>query len=334
MGRKLATIRKIRKIESIEGADRIELCFVDGWQSVIKKGEYKEGDLVIFIEIDSILPLREWSEFLQDKNHPEKPIRVKTCKLRGTLSQGIIIPLETITAELILVEGMDVTDLLEITKYEPPVSIHLQGVKLRDFPTHLFPKTDCERIQNLWSPEFTKKLFGCTLSATIKEDGTSLSVYRKDSHCGVCSRNMELNQTNDNNEYVKAFKKYDFENILNSNKNNIAVQCELVGPGIQKNNGGYSEQCIKIFDVFDIDEQRYYSPLELTCFCDAYGLPKVDTVKLFEFTSNTTMYDLLTITDQKYKNSRKQIEGIVFTTCDSRRIRFKYINPNYLLKNE
>ena len=91
--RQLATIRKIKEIKPIPNADRIELCIVDGWQSVVKKNEFTVGELVVFAEIDSVLPFEPWSEFLRDKKSPDKAIRLKTCKLKGTLSQGVIFPL-------------------------------------------------------------------------------------------------------------------------------------------------------------------------------------------------------------------------------------------------
>lgn len=86
--RKLATIREIKDIQPIEGADRIEVATVDGWQVVIKKGEFKVGDKIIYIEIDSIVPEREEFEFLRDRK-----FRVRTIKLRKQISQGLIMPL-------------------------------------------------------------------------------------------------------------------------------------------------------------------------------------------------------------------------------------------------
>ena len=147
MERKLATIRKIKTIENIPNADFIQLCRIDGWQSVIKKNDFKEGDLVIFVEIDSVLKPEEWNKFLWDKKEPTKDIRIKTCRLKNTLSQGVIFPLSIIfDYDGPRQEGDDVTDFLKITKYEPSIPANMTGKVKGNFPTHLFPKTDSERI--------------------------------------------------------------------------------------------------------------------------------------------------------------------------------------------
>jgi RNA ligase (TIGR02306 family) len=345
MERKLATIRKIKKIEPIQNADRIELARVDGWQSVIKKGECKEGDLVIFIEIDSILPLTSWSAFLQDKNRPDKPIRVKTCKLKGTLSQGIIVPLDVlpIDAGIVFEDGLDVTSLLGIEKHEPPIPVNLAGVQKSTFPSHLFPKTDSERIQNLWGEEFLDSICGVPFVARVKEDGTSFSAYYHNGECGVCSRNMELKMTEDNkdNLYVKMFYKYKLNDLFRLIGKNIAIQAEAVGPGIQKNRSGLAEQQIRVFDVYDIDNHRYYDFVELLNFCIDYDLPQVQTVGIIILNKSTTLDGLFEMTVRNYEGTNNQIEGLVFTSLKesyskilNSRLRFKVINPDYLIENE
>ena len=65
--RKLATIREIKSIKPIEGADRIVCAIVDGWECVVKKDEFKEGEKIIYIEIDSIVPDTQDFEFMRDR---------------------------------------------------------------------------------------------------------------------------------------------------------------------------------------------------------------------------------------------------------------------------
>src|SRR5438876_1094061 len=93
--RKLASIRKISEVLPIEGADNIELVKVDGWQCVTKKGEFKPGDLCIYFEIDSFLPIRSEFEFLRKSSYKKmgdkEGFRLKTIKLRGHLSQGLVL---------------------------------------------------------------------------------------------------------------------------------------------------------------------------------------------------------------------------------------------------
>ena len=94
MGRKLATIRRVENIRPIDGADKIELAKVDGWEVVVKKDEFKVGDMVIYIEVDSLLPEdNPMFEFMR-----ERKFKVKTVKLRNVVSQGIIFPLSILSS--------------------------------------------------------------------------------------------------------------------------------------------------------------------------------------------------------------------------------------------
>jgi len=97
--RKLASIRRVADISPIDGADNIELLKIDGWNVVANKGIHKENDLVVFFEIDSFLPVRPEFEFLRKscfrstKNLGDG-FRLKTVKLRGTISQGLVLKVE------------------------------------------------------------------------------------------------------------------------------------------------------------------------------------------------------------------------------------------------
>lgn len=343
MERKLATIRKIKTIENIPNADFIQLCRIDGWQSVIKKNDFKEGDFVIFVEIDSVLKPEEWNKFLWDKKEPTKDIRIKTCRLKNTLSQGVIFPLSVIfDYDGPRNEGDDVTDYLKITKYEPAIAANLAGKAKGNFPTHLFPKTDSERIQNLWSPKFLDEIDGVKFVARFKEDGTSFTSFGHHGVTGICSRNLMLDM-DDGSVYKQMFEKYNFEELFKSIDRNLAIQAEIIGPGIQKNSSGVSEKQIRVFDVFDIDKQKYFNYDELWDFCEVNYLPQVTTLTdSFVFDRNVhTMEYILKMTEQKYHGTNTQIEGLVFTPVEEMiskrlqgRLRFKMINPNYLLVNE
>jgi RNA ligase (TIGR02306 family) len=93
---KLASIEIIKNIKNHSNADSLEISEVLGWQVVVKKGLYKDGDKVVFITIDTIVPKCNWSEFLVDQKNPEKPIRIKNIKLRGEFSAGLILPLSVL----------------------------------------------------------------------------------------------------------------------------------------------------------------------------------------------------------------------------------------------
>jgi len=172
MERKLASIRKIADIQPIPDADAIEVATIDGWKVVVKRGEFKVGDLAVYLEIDSWVP-HDLAPFLSKGKEPRdyngvKGERLRTIKLRGQVSQGLLLPLHTIWTKHVdfhkfpeantwdwqsdwndeEVIGLDVTAILGIQKWEAPIPAQLQGQAKGTFPTSLIPKTDQERIQN------------------------------------------------------------------------------------------------------------------------------------------------------------------------------------------
>ena len=124
--RALAHIEKVTNIRPIPNADRIEQVSVLGWNLVTKKGEFADGDLCVYIEIDSRVPSdMECFKFLEDRNY-----KVKTIKLRKVISQGLALPI-SILPEGNYGIGQDVTDILKITKiqedYDPaPISLEMK----------------------------------------------------------------------------------------------------------------------------------------------------------------------------------------------------------------
>ena len=260
--RKLASVRKIHEIAPIVGADAIELAKVDGWQVVVKKGEYQVNDLVIYLEIDSWVP-NELAPFLSKGKEPKefegiKGERLRTIKLRGCLSQGLILPI--ING---MIEGDDVDDLLNIKKWDRPLPAQLVGQAKGSFPEFL-RKTDQERAQNLQAEIAVEHQLGSLFEVTVKLDGSSITVYHKDGEVGVCSRNLELklNEENQGNTFIKTATNTGLLYALKSLGKDIAVQGELMGEGIQGNREKLSEHSIFVFDIFDIDEQRYLNPDE------------------------------------------------------------------------
>jgi hypothetical protein len=172
MERKLSTVQRVAKILPIPDADAIEIAMINSWKVVVKKGEYKEGDLCIYCEIDSFLPIREEFEFLRKSSYKkmgdQEGFRLKTIRLRQQISQGLLLPLSILEGEeemkigiskqphgdqlqlgpyddaLIIEEGTDVTKLLGIMKYEPPIPASLAGKVKGNFPSWA-RKTDQER---------------------------------------------------------------------------------------------------------------------------------------------------------------------------------------------
>ena len=148
--RKLATVRTVAEIRPIKGADMIVLAVVDGWKCVVKKDEFEAGDTAVYCEIDSFLPVRSEFEFLRKSSfkrmEDKEGFRLRTVKLRGQISQGLLLPITVLDRDVKI--GEDVTEELGIEKYEAPIPTCLSGQVVGPFPATV-KKTDEERIQNL-----------------------------------------------------------------------------------------------------------------------------------------------------------------------------------------
>ena len=204
----------IRSLEKIEGADTIEKATVLGWQLVVKKGEFKVGDLCVYCEIDSIMPERPEFEFLRSRG-----MRIKTIRLLGQVSQGICFPLRILPKGATLIENADCTDILGVTKYELPVPACLSGVMKGRFPSFI-PKTDETRVQVLQT--LLNKYKGERCYITEKLDGSSATFYLNNHEFGVCSRNMELLE-DDTNSFWKIARQMDIENKMKRLDGNYAT---------------------------------------------------------------------------------------------------------------
>lgn len=212
MDRKLASIQKILALDPIVGADKIEVASILGWHVVVQKGIHQVGDEVIYCEVDSLFPntpefMNEHFEFLVNNK-----MRVKIIKLRGQVSQGLVLPLSYVTSRISAkkcVEGLDVTELLGITKYEADtenkvpiaekgfykavVLPFVYGVvygtefrkKLKAWPAFL-PKTDETRLQAV--PWLIDKFRNEFWIVTEKLEGQSVSYVLHDGTFTVYSR--------------------------------------------------------------------------------------------------------------------------------------------------
>lgn len=341
--RKLATIRVISQLKPIKGADLIEVAVIDGWEVVIKKGEFNVGDLCVYFEIDSWIPT-ELAPFLSKGKEPRvyrgvKGERLKTIKLKGQISQGLVLPIGILGMDYVGDElNYDVTELLNILKWEPEIPAQLAGKLEGNFPSYI-PKTDQERIQNYIR---NMPLEVNQWEVTEKLDGSSMTVYRARDiakmdgghRMGVCSRNYELKLEDTTNAFVATALKLQLFDKLHAYNLNVALQGELIGPGIQKNPYGLSELEYYIYDIFDIDKQRYYLPAERQSLCESIGLKHVPVFANYETDSRTTVSELLTFAEgQSNLNPRTQREGLVFKNVINNES-FKAISNAWLLKND
>jgi len=373
--RKLASVQKVVSIDEIPGADRIVKATVLGWQMVTQRSNnLKPGDLVTFFEIDSLLPLSNpVFDFLKDPNKPEKTHhRLKTIKLKKQVSQGLILPIETValpdgtklsaqSPELpagesyhYVNENDDLTDLLEITKWEPEIPAQLKGLVKGAFPFFI-SKTDEIRIQSC--PGVLERHKGKTFYISEKIDGSSFTCFfihnqeqanlchikpedldEQGTVFGVCSRNMYLTKTEDNS-YWKIALKYDIEAKLRKLSRSLAIQGEMYGMGIQKNKLKQPSISLAVFNIKDITADKYLSLSEMEALCQELELPMVPILDQ-NFVLDHTVEQLVNIsmgyssllTDKVWR------EGIVIrplieeTDDDLGRLSFKVINPEFLLK--
>jgi RNA ligase (TIGR02306 family) len=357
MTRKLASIAEITYIKPIEGADAIECAIVNGgWPVVVKKGEYQVNDLAIFCEIDSWVP-HELAPFLSKGQEPReyngvKGERLKTVKLRGQVSQGLLLPLNTPIkggpfdggygiCVLGLQGGEDVTEMLGIQKWEPPIPSQLQGTMRGNFP-HFIPKTDQERCQNLRKDIFeTHK--DDVYEVTTKLDGSSMTVYVKDGEVHVCSRNIDLIETEGNTFWNTAREQNIIDTLLElsvEKGEEYAIQGELIGEGIQGNPEKLTGHKFYLFDIYSITVGRYLKTDERYSILDKLNMngasighvPVVDIMcsvaKKF-----STIDELLEFAEGPSLNPQTKREGLVFKSWESD-FSFKAISNSYLLKTK
>jgi len=329
--RKLATIRKIKDLYPIKKADAIETALVDGWETVVKKGEFNVGDTVIYFEIDSWIPT-ELAPFLSKGKEPRvyngvEGERLRTVKLRKQISQGLVLPFSILPNSSNYILGDDVTEILGIQKWERPIPVELRGQMKGDFPSHT-PNTDEERVQNIYD-EY-KEEHNDEYEESLKLDGTSCTIFVKDGELGVCSRNfeMKINEETQGNTYVKMALKH--KESLEKTGRNISIQGELMGSKIQGNREKLKEHKLFIYNIWDIDKQKYLSSNERIEMCSKYGwdsVPILGKSKPFELSLEELLKksEISSITNPI-------AEGIVYKNTSNARISFKVINNKFLLK--
>lgn len=358
--RKLATVRIISDLAPIPEADVIETAHIDGWKCVVKKGEFKVGDLCVFFEIDSILPVLPQYEFLRKSSYRQftdgtEGFRLKSSKMRGQLSQGLALPISILPSPANV--GDDVTALLQIKKYEPTIPSVISGQARGNFPSFM-PRSDQERIQNLYSKRFKKSTieFGPNLDdvetfripfnllhadtefeVTIKLDGSSQTVYIKDGYLGVCSRNLDTKEIEGNAMWrvTKDQKLHEsIKNHFDATGEEIALQGEIMGPGIQGNKENLTTAKFFVYDIWSITRQEYFTHFERTDFVNLHNIAHVPVFKsAFKvFKECGSVAEILALSDGPSLNNTLR-EGLVFKSLDGK-VSFKVISNQFLLKYE
>ncbi len=330
--RTLASIQRITDIQPIPDADAIEVASVLGWKVVVKKGEYQVGDLAVYLEIDSVPPDEERYRFLW-KFADQRPnnFRIRTIKLRGQISQGILFPLAQFGDHgpwNFPNEGEDVTDRIGITKYEAPLPGGSANVEGQFFDG--VPKTDEERVQSSTGAKHLESLQGRPFYITVKCDGSSMTVAMHDGEPKVASRNYRLSDVA-GSAYYRAARESDLLKIVDAHPH-LAFQGELCGPGIQNNRLGLHAHRCFVFNVYDRNEGRYLNLVEMGDLRETYGFHTVPLIVIGGCFTDT-QESLLALAEGKYAGTQNEREGIVIRSNDDGPfVSFKAISNRFLLR--
>ena len=349
--RKLASIQTVNAVEPIPGADAIEKIRVLGWWVVVKKGEHRPGDRLVYCEIDSLLPERPEFEFLRassfkcaqtDATGEEllpAGFRIKTIRLRGQVSQGICFPLSILPPGASTDEGIDVTEALGVAKWEPPLPVGMGGKVKGQFPGFL-PKTDETRVQILEA--LLERNRGKTFYVTEKLDGTSFTGFLREGRFGICSRNLWMDEADESNVLARIAIGIRLEEKLRAARErlgfDLAIQAEVIGPGIQKNKYALSAVTLRVFSVLNVDTFRLFDHAEMMALLaemEIEPVPQLGTLEL-----DHTVDDLVAYSEGfSVLNPKIQREGVVLRPLSEEydadiggRLSFKAINPKFLLK--
>ena len=341
---------------------------MDGWWCVAQKDTYQVDQLVCYFEVDSWIPNTVASFLTRDGHEPRefngvKGERLRTIKLRGQVSQGMLMPLDKIpfvkpelVTEETLLEGSDLTEVIGIQKWERAEHGSLGGESRSNWPRFL-RKTDQERVQNL--PTVLEDYKGMDFQVTTKLDGSSCTMYFLAAKSyywdpevevaevleegqepdptygrfGVCSRNIDLKET-DGNAFWSIARKIDMEKKLKTAAwlTSLAIQGELIAPNIQNNYEKVSEPAFYVFDIWNIETQAYMSPSQVVAICKSMELNHVPVLSASWDISKafTSIDDILKYAEGPGMNPGVSREGVVFKHCDSD-FSFKAISNAYLV---
>lgn len=331
--RNLVTERTVKKVLPVKKADFLEVVVVDGWEVVVKKGEFTEGQSVLYFEIDSLVP-EGFEELSFLKYNKQGFHRLKTIKLRGQISQGLVIP-----------ATYNISRYNTITKYNNKCDTNcstkqVESVTHEKFPDFI-PKTDQERIQNIpsiWDHykedkfEVTRKLNGSSMTAYIATYSSNKLIdwfYKrvlKKPHLRVCSRSI---QTEKHSVFYKTAIKYKLDKVL-KHYPFLAIQGELVGPKIQGNYERLDEVDFYVFDIYDMDAGKYLPSVARTSWCKVNGIRHVPVIE--EKDKSLKRYKSIPELLDAAKGETNGVisEGLVFKNQDNN-MSFKVINNDFLL---
>ena len=345
--RKLASIQRIWKIEPIEGADRIELAHILGWQCVVNKGQFREMDLAVYFEVDSFLPIAPEFEFLRASSYRKTDIMgegfcLRTMKFRGQISQGLLLPVCTFPAISENAElGTDVTEILGVKKWEIEERITTGGTMIGTLPYDI-PHTDETRVQA--EPDLIQAFAGLEYYISTKMDGSSHSVGIDENGFHVTGHNYEY-KDDGNSPFYELVKSMDLQAKMEAfaaanNLSTFTIQGELCAPGIQKNRLKLTKPAWYVFTI-----QENGKRVGLTRMLEVCEKLQLESVPIEEIGTDLpvkypTVEALLERADGNYPKGGKK-EGIVIRPTEpvycelvSGALSMKVVSNKYLLKND
>lgn len=343
--RKLASIQRVDKIQPIENADSICCATILGWQVVCRKDEVKEGDLVVYAEIDSVIP--DIDLFADIKKITSGTMRIRTVRMRGQVSQGICFPLGIVENFGLLPEdmviGQDVTTAMGITKYEDVLPDNLLG-KAKGYMPSVIPKSDIYRVQTM--QDVLDKYKGTLCYATEKLDGESITFYLKDGVFGVCSKEVDFIDSEDclhwniarQNKVEEKLRLYSEVKGANLGLGyNYSMQGEIIGEGIKKNKYKVKGQKVLLYNMFNIDKHSYFNYDEFVLATTILNMERVPVIndKLVLTNDIKELVELSNGRSMLYDTKREGIVIVPLIEINDMigRVMFKVISPEFLIKH-
>lgn len=356
--RTLAKVVRLGKILKHPKADRLDITYVGGWQVVVQKDQFKEGGLAVFFEIDSWIPTS-----LFDLNRPGQEAkkfkgvygnRLRSVRLQGELSQGLLLPMSILEStaydydtedqkvflapEQVFQEGEDVSDVLGILKYEDELPDELIGKAKGMFPS-IFPRTDMPRFQNMEQSLSKFAEDGLFFTVQEKVEGESMTCYlTTEGEFGVCTKNVDLLE-DAGDLFWQVARRMQIEDKMRfafDAGQDVAIQGELIGPGIRGNIYNLKEPTFVMFNVvYSHSGQTRETPDATKFWAEYMNIPFVPVIfKEFKATAQTMSMQYLTDLSNGMSliNKKQKREGLVFKYNEDPRICFKAISPEYLLK--
>jgi RNA ligase (TIGR02306 family) len=361
----VAYVGKVGVPTQIPGADNIELVMVNGWMAITKKGEYKEGDLVVVATTDAVIP-QKLSDDMGVTGYLRKGQRVRTVKLRGVYSECLIIPTKYIPGYGDqYYEGMDMMEKMGITKYEPPVktvqlSVGGRKIKYHQNPNfHVYYKFPNQKnVPDMFNEEnevvITRKLHGTNARYGIvrkkklslwdrvkKLFGNQWAAFEYVYGSHNVEKGSDSQGFYDTDVWKTVANQYDIRGKLWDHVKDtyepydltegVVIYGEIYGAGIQKNYE-YGLTDVK-FAGFDVEVDGLYQPyVNETVHFECLQLPQVEL--LYQGNWSKEEQDKY-VFNNFIEGTKVPHEGIVVksVTGDRRKVS-KVINPDYLIYGE